>query len=457
MRTLYLRIVLVTLFIMTLSSVLAFITSNIYYQNVLKPKNDEKNTQIAKEIVTLHDNTNPDNTNAFFTNLADLGYQLYITDSPGEGDFYGAAFRETEIDSAIISSVLSGEVYHGMLHFPSQTFVTGFFANELKNSIGVPIEVNGERQALFMRPDVKKQFGEIQILLAVLLLLTIFLSILFVFISTRYIVNPIKKFTNATKKIANGDYETEIKVNRKDEIGTLAQSFTKMSSSLKQLDDMRQEFVSNVSHEIQSPLASIKGYTHIMRTKHLTTEEHQNYLQIIESESTRLSRLSKQLLTLAALDKDANLQDLKPFDLSKQIADVVRQTAWSWQNKDIAVDLDLPDISYVGEEKLLYQVWENLIVNSIKYTNPGGKISIKAEDKTEGVLLTVSDNGVGINESDQTKLFDRFYKVDKSRSKEKNSSGLGLSIVKKIIDLHRGDIVVESTPGKGTTFKVYLP
>lgn len=456
MKTLYLRIVVMTLLIMIFSSFLAFLATNVYYQTILKPRNDAKNTHIAKNIATLYEKSKPVDTDAYFENITNLSFKLYLADGKGEGQFFGASYRDKSLDSNAIQKVINGHVYHGMLNYPSKTFITGFFANELRNSIGVPVHIDGQTYALFMRPDLKKQFGEIHILLAVLLLSTIFLSMILVVISTRYIVRPVERLTRATQKIAEGRYDIELNVKRRDEIGILARSFTVMSSSLKRLEEMRQEFVSNVSHEIQSPLTSIKGYAHTLLSQPLADEQRKEYLQIIESESGRLSRLSKQLLTLAFLDKDSDVLDVRTFDLERQLRTVVHQTEWLWQEKDLAIDLQTEPLNYRGDEKLLYQVWENLLTNSIKYTDSGGTIQIGLQPQERGVLVYVEDNGLGISKEHLEKLFERFYKADLSRGEDKSSSGLGLSIVKKIIDLHEGRIEVESELGRGTTFKVYL-
>lgn len=456
MRSLYVRIVVVTLLIMMTSSVIAFIGSNLYYQHILKPANDEKNTEIAKDIVDLYSAASMD-ASAFFQKTAKLSYQFYVTDGKAPGSFYGEDFRDRSLSPEVVESVVNGSTYHGIANYPSTTFVTGFFSNELTNSIGVPIEIDGKNHALFMRPNVKQQFNEIHILLSVLLLFTILLSMLIVFFSTRYLVKPIRELTNATKKIAGGEYSIQLNESRNDEIGTLARSFTSMSRQLMQVENMRQEFVSNVSHEIQTPLSSMKGYANLLLSPSLSEEDREHYLKVIESESTRLSKLSKQLLTLASLDKDTGLIQHEPINLTQLLQSLIKQTRWLWERKDLAVSIDADDVTYNGHEELLYQAFENLLANSIKYTPPGGEINLFLHKHHRGIRLIIQDTGIGIPPEHQGKIFDRFYKADSSRSKEKDSSGLGLSIVKKIITLHQGDIHVESRANKGSTFTVTLP
>ena len=184
------------------------------------------------------------------------------------------------------------------------------FDNELINSVGVPVKHGDKQYALFIRPDIQNQFGEMRIFLAVLLGFIVLLSIIFIAIAAGYIVRPIRKFTNATQ-IASGEYEIELDVKRKDEIGTLSTSFQKMTKSIKELDEMRQEFVSNVSHEFQSPLSSIQGFSKTLQTEKMSVEERNHYLQIIEGESKRMSSLCKQLLTLASLDKEEKVLQIK--------------------------------------------------------------------------------------------------------------------------------------------------
>lgn len=457
MKTLYLRIVVTTIIVMIVSSVVAFILSNGYYQISLKPFNDQKVTQMVKNIVNFYEKNPNVPVDDYLDHIGALGYQLYLVDQEGHGSFYGGTFRKKEVDPTIVKDVLNGNVYHGISEFPSKAFITGFFDNVLTNTIGMPITVDGEAFALFVRPNINHQFGEMRIFFSVLLILTILLSILFVAVSTRYLVKPIVNLTEATKRISQGKYNFHLNVKRRDEIGTLAENFSKMATSIEQLEEMRQEFVSNVSHEIQSPLASIQGFSQTLQVKNLTEDEQKHYLSIIEDESRRLSQLSKQLLTLASLDKEETKVEKSTFDVAAQMKQVVFMTEWSWREKELAIDMDLPSILLHADQKLLHQVWTNLLTNSIKYTENGGSISIRMTKNTKECHIEIRDTGIGIAATDLPHIFDRFYKADKSRNRKEGSSGLGLAITKKIIDLHDGKVHVESQLGKGTVFHVYLP
>ncbi|MFC7392193.1 HAMP domain-containing sensor histidine kinase [Scopulibacillus cellulosilyticus] len=457
MRTLYLRIVITTVVVMILSSVIAFLISNAYYQYSLKPYNDKKLTRMAEHVKTFYENNQNVNLDHYLKNIGDLGYQIYLVDKQGHGSFFGGPFRKRDLDPDIIQSVLAGHVYHGISKFPSKAFITGFFDNVLINTIGVPVTARGHHYALFFRPNTELQFGELRIFFALILFLAILLSILFVLVSTRYIVKPITKLTEATKRIAKGKYNIQLNVKRRDEIGKLANHFSQMAKSLEQLEAMRQEFVSNVSHEIQSPLASIHGFSQTLQSKSLSEDQRQHYLSIIEDESRRMSQLSKQLLTLASLDKEEEILEKSTFDVAAQIKQVLIMTEWNWREKDIAVDMELPSAFIYADQQLLHQVWTNLITNSIKFTDNGGSISLKLSKEDNEYHIEIMDTGIGISKNDLPYIFNRFYKADKARVRKESSSGLGLAITKKIIELHNGQIQVESQLGKGTTFHIRLP
>ncbi|MCC9022885.1 sensor histidine kinase [Bacillus nakamurai] len=457
MRTLYLKIVITTIIVIISSSVVAFLISNAYYQYNLKSYNDKKLTRMTENVKTFYESNQNVNLNSYLRNIGDLGYQIYLVDDQGHGSFFGGPFRKRDLDSKVIQSVLDGNVYHGVSQFSSKAFITGFFDNVLVNTIGVPITDHGHHYALFLRPNTELQFGELRVFFALILLLSIFITILFVLVSTRYIVKPIIKLTEATKQIAKGKYNIQLNLKRRDEIGKLANHFSQMAKSLEQLEAMRQEFVSNVSHEIQSPLASIKGFSQTLQSESLSEDQRQHYLSIIKDESQRVSQLSKQLLTLASLDKEEEILNKSTFDVGAQIKQVLFMVEWSWRKKDLAIDMELPSVFIYADEQLLHQVWTNLLTNSIKFTENGGSISIKLKKKDNEYHIEIKDTGIGISKNDLPYIFNRFYKADKARIRREASSGLGLAIVKKIIELHNGRIQVESQLGNGTTFYIHLP
>ncbi|WP_342440119.1 HAMP domain-containing sensor histidine kinase [Paenibacillus sp. FSL L8-0436] len=456
MKSLYVRMSVLFCSIILISSFMGFFASNFYYQVKIKPQNDAKLTKMAiglQQFVQDH----PDAVGEYLLSTASLGYKLYLSNGQGDEKFYGLPFRKNDLGEDVLQNVLAGEVYHGVAEFPSQAFVTGFFDNQLSNSIGVPVHINGQTYALFMRPDAEVQFGELRIFFAVLLGVSILFSLWFVLVTVLHVVKPITRLTAATKRISKGRYDIRLNTRRRDEIGQLASHFMIMSQELERTNRARQEFVGNVSHEIESPLTSIQGFAHALKDSALPENQRLEYLSIIDGESRRLSMLSKQLLTLSSLDYDENALQKKSFDLRAQLRQVVQIMEWRLTEKELAVRLHVEDITLQGDTNLLYQVWMNLLSNAIKYTPSGGTITLSAEDTGGSCKVTVADTGEGISAAELPMIFDRFYKVDKARTRDSNSSGLGLSIAKKIIETHGGTIEASSTVGTGTTFTVNLP
>ncbi|MNS02869.1 Heme sensor protein HssS [compost metagenome] len=456
MRSLYYRVFLITIATVIVSSLMGFLVSNIYYHMKLKPFNDQKLVTMAASMKSFAE-AHPELSNEYFGSVASLGYEMILFSEQGGERSYGSSFREKDLAEESLKLVLSGQVYHGVSNFPNSWFITGFFENRLSNTIGMPLTLNGQKYALFMRPDVILQFGELRRFFAMIGGLTIVFSVMAMLISTTYLVKPITRLTEATKRIAQGTYHIEIPVRRRDEIGQLAAHFMSMSKELEGAEQARQEFVANVSHEIQSPLTSIQGFAQALMNKALPKEEYDQYVAIINEESHHLSLLSKQLLLLSSLDQAVDGLQKKSFNLRSQLRQVVQVMQWQMADRGIALRFEVPeDIQVNGDEVLLYQVWMNLLSNAVKHIPEGRSIDLKADLENEGLVVTVSDTGDGISEDQLPLLFDRFYRVDPARERASGSTGLGLSIVKKIILLHEGNIEVSSSE-QGTTFTVTLP
>ena len=457
MKSLYIKFVVITIGIMIFSSIFAFLISNTYYHQKLKPQNDQKITKIAESIAVYTDSHPNINLKEYLENIASIGYQIYLIDNTGGESFFGAPFRDESLSSTTKEYVLDGNTYHGILHFPQETFVTGFFANELRNTIGVPLVHDDKQYAIFLRPDIKLLFSEMHLLFAWLLALTIILSIIMVVFVTKYLVKPISKLTAATKLLSNGDFNVELDITRHDELGELSNSFLRMARKLEQTDDIRKEFISNISHDIQSPLSNIKGYTNLLEKESITEEERSHYVSVINDEIKRLSTLTKQLLLLASLDRNDEIMKKGTFNISEQIKELVRSYQWLISEKGIMLSYALPDTEINGDSSLLNTVWDNLLTNAIKYNKQDGSIEILIEERENSVAVIFQDTGIGLKETEIERIFDRFYRADAARTRTIEGTGLGLSIVWTIVKLHGGQITVNSKEQEGTTFTVELP
>ncbi|WP_054954766.1 sensor histidine kinase [Paenibacillus dakarensis] len=265
-------------------------------------------------------------------------------------------------------------------------------------------------------------------------------------------------FTDAMRRISKGDFSVKMDDEMlRGEFKTIAASINDMAGELGRMENMRQDFISNVSHEIQSPLTSIRGFARALRNPRLTEERRNHYLEIIEGESRRLSQLSDNLLKLSSLEGDRQQFEMTRYRLDEQLRKVVLANEPQWLAKQIQIVMDLTEVEIEAAEELMSQVWINLLHNSIKFTPDHGLITIKLKEHGPEIEVSITDTGAGIAESDQLHIFERFYKADKSRNRTAGGSGLGLSIVKRIVDIHGGKVTVESELGKGSTFTVVVP
>ncbi|QKE72361.1 HAMP domain-containing histidine kinase [Arthrobacter citreus] len=290
------------------------------------------------------------------------------------------------------------------------------------------------------------------------LIASIVMSLLFIFLRPKrdQYLQPI---VESMKRIGNGEFD-EAHLNEKTIKGYsmqfLSRNVNQMAEELTLREKLNQEFISNVSHEIQSPLTAIKGFTHMLKNPQLTTAERNHYIDIIEKESNRLSNLSKNMQKLSWLEEMNTDIKKQNFRLDQQIREVVLTMEYQWSQKDIELSVQLEEVQYIGNEELLGQVWMNLLDNAIKFTQKTGQIHLELTKTQREIVVKITDNGIGIAEEEQLRIFERFYKSDRSRNSQKKGSGLGLSIVQKIVELHNGIIVVSSIPSEGTTFTVTL-
>jgi signal transduction histidine kinase len=263
---------------------------------------------------------------------------------------------------------------------------------------------------------------------------------------------------DALKRISKGDFNVYLELNsgKRNQFTSLVDHINHMAKQLKQLEEMRQEFISNVSHEIQSPLTSIMGFARALQLNQLSGEERSHYLSIIETESRRLSKLSDNLMKLTSLETKHHPFERHSYRLDQQIRMIILACEPHWTEKELELDVSLEKVDITADEDLMSQVWTNLIHNSIKFTPKLGTIRVHLHQVDGKTVVKITDTGIGISKKDQVHIFERFYKADKARDRSKGGSGLGLSIVKKIIEMHDGTILVDSEEGKGTTFTITL-
>lgn len=457
MKSLYAKFLLFTLGIMIASFLIAFLVVNTFYHQQLRGDNDAKNMQIAEDIATYIESEPDLDLEHFLQTEANVGYKLYVVNESGENNLYGPPFREENLAQKDIEQVLNKEQYHGMRDLPKETFVTGFFSDEMANTVGVPFTYDDEQYGLFLRPNIKMLFTEIHYLLGGLFVVMAVVSLVAMLFVARKLIQPITTLTTATKKISKENFSVSLPIHRADEIGQLADSFQKMTQHLQESDATRKQFINDVSHDFQTPLQNIKGYADLINQEATTKAERTKYSNIITSETERLSALTKQLLLLTSLDALEAPMKEKTFRLDRQIKDVIQKYRWLMEEKSIMLSLETKEILFIGQAEYTEKIWENILSNAVKYTPDGGMIDVVVKSNEKEVIVTFSDTGIGIDEAHFETIYERFFRVDSSRHQQIEGTGLGLSIVKQALELHAGTIEVSSKVNEGTTFSIILP
>lgn len=271
------------------------------------------------------------------------------------------------------------------------------------------------------------------------------------------VYNMFDEALDALDRIAQGDYDVLVEENTRYHYNELGVKINNLAKQLSSMEQMRQDFVSNVSHEIRSPLTSITGFAQLLKKDGLSESERLHYVEVIQNETERMSKLSDSLLRLSMLDSDAACLNPTTFRLDRQVQSVLLAQEPQWAGKEIELDIELEEVSCMADEELLLQVWQNLLQNAVKFTPQGGHIRVCLKQAGADAAFTIKDDGIGISSEDLVHIFERFYKVDKARDRQMGGNGLGLPLAKRIAELHGGQIRVESTPGSGTTFTVMVP
>lgn len=299
-----------------------------------------------------------------------------------------------------------------------------------------------------------KEVTQLMLPLYITLGVVYFLSFLILFGFHFFIYRPLRKIIGAATQYASGNLDYEIPVYTHDEIGYLSASLNYMSSQLKDMEDYQKKIVANVSHDFRSPLTSIKGYVGAIADGTIPAELHEKYLKIILFETERLTDLTQDLLTLNAFDTKELLLNKSKFDIQETIKNTAASFEVICTNKRISIELLLlsgPTLVYADQRKI-QQVLYNLLDNAIKFSDHDSSVAVEVIRKNEKFFISVKDSGMGIPKKDLNKIWERFYKSDLSRGKDKKGTGLGLAIVKEAIQAHDEHINVISTEGVGTEF-----
>ena len=308
-------------------------------------------------------------------------------------------------------------------------------------------------------PLYEKTFSDQRILVAAMVLTFISIGIMITGATLRIWFGRVTGITEGLREIAKGNFKARVAESDKKrvitELGDLEETFNQMASDLEGIEMFRNDFINNFSHEFKTPIVSIRGFARQLQSGNLTEEQKKEYIDIIVTESERLTTMSQNVLLLTKLENQNIVSEKSEFYLDEQIRSCILLLEKSWSDKNIELDIDLDEIKYTFNEEMLSHVWINLFSNAIKFTPDGGKISCRLKRQGDGVAVEIADNGSGMSEEVKARIFEKFFQGDSSHATAGN--GIGLNIVQRVVTLAGGTVEVESQEKKGSKFTVYLP
>lgn len=390
-----------------------------------------------------------------------IGADIFITDLDGRvllGNFADSKLESPPEAPAFYVDQAAAGMYEGRGDF-------GGLYREKYYIIGVPMNAQEGGPcvgAVFAATSPGAMdatlMGALQMFLAAALV-TLAVTFCVVGVFAYRLVKPLRLMSLAARSLGAGDFSVRVPVQSADELGQLAASFNHMADSLSNSEGMRRSFIANVSHELKTPMTTIAGFIDGILDGTIPPQEQRKYLGIVSDEVKRLSRLVKSMLDLSRIDSGEMKLRPTSFDITHTLVTTLLTFEQSIDQRQIEIQglEDAAPIQVYGDQDLLHQVVYNLVENAVKFTNPGGTIRVLAADSVDRTTVMIENSGQGISADDLPMVFDRFYKADKSRSRDKNGMGLGLYLVKTILQLHGGNIQVSSVQGQYCRFEFWIP
>lgn len=318
-------------------------------------------------------------------------------------------------------------------------------------------------QAAQLKDEIYEPIKKIRWIIYYGLFISTGLIVIVSFWIARNLTKPITQIKDAAQDIADGNVDREMNIDRNDEFGILAQALDRMASRLradtermKKFAEKQQQFFADITHEVRNPLHTISAALEMLELENLSQDKKQKYIRSANKQTERISRLFKDLKTLQRYDDDEYFVEQQKFDLSDIAQNMEEWYGERVRSKGITFDVDDHACQALGDPAKIEQVIDNLCSNALKYTNEG-KVSLRYEENKGEIEISVEDTGAGISTEHLNRLFDRFYRTDKARSRDKGGTGLGLAVVNSILSAHDTDINVESEVGEGTRFWFRLP
>lgn len=322
-------------------------------------------------------------------------------------------------------------------------------------TLSLTILFSGVLTVLLLRAGILVQQNR-EILFLIIAVVSVFVGTVISNYAGRHPLTAIMAMSSAAREVAAGNFDVILDENSQiKELREMAHNFNLMVKELKSTEMLRTDFVENVSHEFKTPLSAIEGYATLLQKKNLDEKKRQEYTKKILYNTQRLSRLSSNILLLSHLENQGIGIRKELFCLDEQLREILLLLENNWTEKNLELDIDLEIADYYGNKDLLAHVWQNLLSNAIKFSHESGTVRIRLYKEDCFLITSITDKGIGMDDEVKRRIFEKFYQGDSSRSSQGN--GLGLTLAKRIIDLHGGSISVSSKKGKGSTFMVFLP
>lgn len=364
--------------------------------------------------------------------------------------------RANAVPQQVQDKILEDGIYRGVGEM-GKIYSTPYY------TVGMPL-VLGEGQTAGMvfisssAQDLTGFLGEMLKLFLLSALCVIIITFIIIYFVTSNMVKPLRDMVLATESFAKGDFTARVPVNDMDEVGLLSMAFNNMAASLAQQEGVRRSFIANVSHELKTPMTTIAGFIDGIMDGTIPAEKQSHYLNIVSNEVKRLSRLVRSMLNIARLESGEMKLAPTQFDLNEVVCSTIFTFEQSIDAKKLEIKgLDVGKIMVEADRDLIHQVVYNLIENAVKFVNEGGYIEVNYRTENKMTYIGIKNSGEGISKEEISKVFDRFYKTDRSRSMDKTGVGLGLYIVRSIVNLHNGEVIVRSAEGEYCEFSFSVP
>ncbi|MEW9698879.1 sensor histidine kinase [Paenibacillus sp. SI8] len=357
---------------------------------------------------------------------------------------------------------------HGRSGYGMVSFTTSDQRSVNLFTYHAPYQLNGQPIVVFLHfpaGDISEAIAAVRFNILVPLLFSLLAVGVILFVISRKLARPLQQMNRAALELAGGDFTTRVPVSSEDEVGQLAASFNFMVEQLEEWEDTRQEFLTNVSHELRSPLTTLRGFIVAMNDKVIPEDKYAHYLHICDQEVQRLQRLVSDLLDLARIQNGVDVFRMRPVALHEKLEEVLELLKPSIAQKNMQLHVIMPPREhdplrvYLDPDRFA-QIVQNLIYNAIKFTPPGGTLTVALEQADDDAVVYVRDTGMGMSENELARIWERFYKADEARSPRSEGmtgTGLGLTIVKHLVSGMKGSVQVRSQLGQGTEFRVAFP